>query len=176
VRVAVNLSARQLSREDLVGSVEDALRESGLDPGYLELEITESLLVEDTEVGLRSVDRLKQAVGGVRISIDDFGTGYSSLYRLKALPIERLKIDRTFVAGVASDPGDAAISAVVIALAHELGLQATAEGVETAEQVAFLRDRGCDEAQGYYFSRPVPAEDFGRLLEAERPLARGSGW
>jgi EAL domain-containing protein (putative c-di-GMP-specific phosphodiesterase class I) len=171
VRIAVNLSARQLGREGLVGSVEDALEESGLDPSCLELEITESMLVENGEAGLGAVELLKKAVGRLRISIDDFGTGYSSLYRLKALPVERLKIDQSFIRGVATDPGDAAITAAVIALSHDLRLQVTAEGVETAEQLAFLRERGCDEAQGFYFSRPLPPDEFARLLESDSPLA-----
>jgi diguanylate cyclase (GGDEF)-like protein len=175
VRIAVNLSARQLARGSLVGSVEDALEASGLDPSYLELEITESLLVEDGEAGLGSVELLKKTIGRLRISIDDFGTGYSSLYRLKTLPVERLKIDQSFVRGVATDPGDAAITAAVISLSHDLRLQVTAEGVETAEQLAFLRELGCDEAQGFYFSRPVPANEFVRLLEADSPLVDGDG-
>ena len=175
LRIAVNLSARQLGRESLVYYVERALEESGLDPACLELEITESLLVEDAEAGLRSVEQLKKAVDGLRISIDDFGTGYSSLYRLKALPIERLKIDRSFIGGVTKDPEDSAITAAVISLAHSLRLQVTAEGVETAEQLAFLRERGCDEAQGYYFSRPLPADEFVRLLDGQRHLL-GASW
>jgi diguanylate cyclase (GGDEF)-like protein len=175
VRVAVNLSARQLGRGSLVHAVERALEVSGLDPECLELEITESLLVEDSEVGLRSVELLKRAVDGLRISIDDFGTGYSSLYRLKTLPIERLKIDRTFIGGVMTDPEDSAITATVISLSHELHLQVTAEGVETAEQLAFLRERGCDEAQGFYFSRPLPAHEFVRLLDGSRQLLGAHG-
>jgi diguanylate cyclase (GGDEF)-like protein len=175
IRVAVNLSARQLGRGRLVYAVERALQESGLDPECLELEITETLLVEDSEAGLRSMELLKEAVGRLRISIDDFGTGYSSLYRLKTLPIDRLKIDRTFIGGVMTDPEDSAITATVISLAHELHLQVTAEGVETAEQLAFLRERGCDEAQGFYFSRPLPAHEFARLLGGARQMLGASG-
>jgi diguanylate cyclase (GGDEF)-like protein len=166
MRIAVNLSARQLGRESLVYAVERALDASGLDPEFLELEITESLLVEDEEAGIRSVELLKRALPGLRISIDDFGTGYSSLYRLKTLPIERLKIDRSFINGVPRDQGDSAITSAVISLAHVIRLQVTAEGVETAEQLAFLRERNCDEAQGYYFSRPLPAHEFARLMDA----------
>jgi diguanylate cyclase len=175
IRIAVNLSARQLGRVSLVYAVGHALEESGLDPGCLELEITESLLVENSEAGLRSVELLKKGVRGLSISIDDFGTGYSSLSRLKALPIERLKIDRSFIDGVTTDPGDAAITETVILLAHRLHLQVTAEGVETAEQLAFLRERGCDEAQGFYFSRPLPAHEFVRLLDGTRNLLGASG-
>jgi diguanylate cyclase len=175
IRIAVNLSARQLPRGDLVDAVERALEESGLDPGCLELEITESLLVEDSEAGLRAVDLLKKGVAGLSISIDDFGTGYSSLSRLKALPIERLKIDRSFIDGVTTDSGDSAITAAVISLGHSLRLQVTAEGVETAEQLAFLREQDCDEAQGFYFSRPLPACEFARLLDGTHQLLGASG-
>ena len=175
VTVAVNLSARQLDRGSLIYAVARAVEESGLDPGYLELEITESLLVRHSEAGLRSVELIKKAVNGLKISIDDFGTGYSSLYRLKTLPIDRLKIDRSFIRGVTTDPEDTAITATVISLAHELHLQVTAEGVETAEQLAFLRERGCDEAQGFYFSRPLPAHEFVRLLDGTRNLLGASG-
>src|SRR5215207_1157642 len=165
LRMAVNLSARQFSQENLVNNVSGALMEAGLDPPWLELEITESLLMEDVEASLRALDQLKTVGGGVRISIDDFGTGYSSLYRLKALPIERLKIDRSFIGDLPTDPDDAAITAAIVRLSHSLRLEVVAEGVETREQLAFLRDRGCDEAQGYYFSKPVPAEAFARLLK-----------
>jgi EAL domain-containing protein (putative c-di-GMP-specific phosphodiesterase class I) len=133
--------------------------------------VTESLLVEDGVAGLRALDRLRKAVGRVRVAIDDFGTGYSSLHRLKALPVETLKIDKTFIAGIPASGDDAAITGALISLAHDLGIRVTAEGVEAADQVSFLRDRGCDEAQGYYFSRPVPADEFARLLEADGPLA-----
>jgi diguanylate cyclase (GGDEF)-like protein len=171
VRVAVNVSARQFVQEKLADAVMGALRDSGLDPSCLELEVTESLLVEDGAAGLRVLDRLREAVGRVRVAIDDFGTGYSSLHRLKALPVETLKIDKTFIAGIPASGDDAAITGALISLAHDLGIRVTAEGVEAADQVSFLRDRGCDEAQGYYFSRPVPADEFARLLEADGPLA-----
>ncbi len=175
VRVAVNLSARQLGRGSLVYAVGRALEESSLDPGHLELEITESLLVENSEAGIRSVELLKRSVDGLSISIDDFGTGYSSLYRLKTLPIERLKIDRSFIGGVTTDPEDSAITAAIVSLAHELHLQVTAEGVETAEQLAFLRERNCDEAQGFYLSRPLPADEFTGLLDGTHHLLGASG-
>jgi EAL domain-containing protein (putative c-di-GMP-specific phosphodiesterase class I) len=148
--------------------------EAGLDPPWLELEITESLLMEDVEASLRALDQLKTVGGGVRISIDDFGTGYSSLYRLKALPIERLKIDRSFIRDVPTDPDDAAITAAIVRLAHSLHLEVVAEGVETREQLAFLRDRGCDEAQGYYFCKPVSSEAFAQLLERGGSLSVAS--
>ena len=170
LRVAVNLSARQFGREDLVGTVARALEETGLDPRCLELEITESLLVQDIEASSRTLDELKRVAGGVRISIDDFGTGYSSLSYLKSFPIDLLKIDRSFVRNLATDPDDAAITAAIIGLAHNLRLKVIAEGVETEEQLAFLKNKGCDEAQGYYFGRPLPAEDITRLLGEGRPL------
>ena len=174
LRMAVNLSARQFTQEELVSDVSGALIEAGLDPPWLELEITESLLMEDVEASLRALDQLKTVGGGVRISIDDFGTGYSSLYRLKALPIERLKIDRSFIRDVPTDPDDAAITAAIVRLAHSLHLEVVAEGVETREQLAFLRDRGCDEAQGYYFCKPVSSEAFAQLLEKGGALSVAS--
>ncbi len=109
-------------------------------------------------------------MGGVRVSIDDFGNGHSSLSYLKSLPIDLLKIDSSFIRNLATDPDDAAITAAIIGLAHNLRLRVIAEGVETEEQLAFLQNEGCDEAQGYYFCRPLPAEDITRLLEGGRPL------
>jgi diguanylate cyclase (GGDEF)-like protein len=180
VRVAVNVSGRQFGQGHLADTVAGALRDSGLAPNSLELEITESLLVEDGAASLRALYELREAVERVRIAIDDFGTGYSSFHRLKSLPVETLKIDQTFIAGIPGAREDMAISAALISLAHDLGITVTAEGVETAEQVAFLQEHGCDEAQGYYFGRPVPAEDFARLLEADGSLldvslGRGAG-
>jgi EAL domain-containing protein (putative c-di-GMP-specific phosphodiesterase class I) len=166
LRVAVNLSARQFDRGDLVSTVADVLEETGLDPSCLELEITESLLMENFETSSWTLDELKSVVGGLRVSIDDFGTGYSSLSYLKSLPIDLLKIDQSFVRDIPGDPDDAAITAAIIGLAHNLRLGVIAEGVETEEQVAFLRERGCDEAQGYYFSRPLPADEFVELLKS----------
>jgi EAL domain-containing protein (putative c-di-GMP-specific phosphodiesterase class I) len=174
LRMAVNLSARQFSQEDLVSDVSGALMEAGLDPPWLELELTESLLMEDLDASLRALHQLKSAGGGVRISIDDFGTGYSSLYRLKTLPIQRLKIDRSFIRDVPTDPDDAAITAAIVRLAHSLRLEVVAEGVETEQQLAFLRHRECDEAQGYHFSEPLPAGRFAEFLlkrEASLPGA-----
>jgi diguanylate cyclase (GGDEF)-like protein/PAS domain S-box-containing protein len=164
LRMAVNLSARQFGREDLVGTVARVLEETGLDPRCLELEITESLLMEDIEASSRALDELKRAVNGVRISIDDFGTGHSSLSYLKSFPIDLLKIDRSFVRDLATDPDDAAITTAIIGLAHNLRLEVIAEGVETEEQLSFLRNKRCDEAQGYYFGQPLPAGDLARLL------------
>jgi predicted signal transduction protein with EAL and GGDEF domain len=170
LRVAVNLSARQFGREDLVGTVASALKECGLDPRCLEVEITESLLMEDIEASSRMLEQLKRVLGGVRVSIDDFGTGHSSLSYLKSFPIDLLKIDSSFIRNLATDPDDAAITTAMIGLAHNLRLKVIAEGVETEEQLAFLQNKGCDEAQGYYFGRPLPADGITRLLEEGRPL------
>ena len=165
IRVAVNLSARQFVRDDLAQSVAATLAEIGLSPADLELELTESLVMSDVERGIGMLGALKQL--GVRIAVDDFGTGYSSLAYLRRLPIDVLKIDRSFVSDVGSSDGDA-IVASIIALAHTLKLKVVAEGVETIEQLDYLRLNQCDEMQGYYFSKPVPAEAFAELLRADR--------
>jgi diguanylate cyclase (GGDEF)-like protein/PAS domain S-box-containing protein len=171
LQVAVNCSARQFQDERFVGVVEGILRETDLPAASLELEITESIVMrrtEDVNARLLALERM-----GVRISIDDFGTGYSSLSYLKRLSIHQLKIDRSFVRDIGSDPDDAAIVNAIIAIAHTLGLSVVAEGVETAGQLAYLRSAGCDLGQGYLFSEPLPAEAFERLLAGWRPGAFG---
>ncbi|WP_054774186.1 EAL domain-containing protein, partial [Methylogaea oryzae] len=155
VPVAVNLSALQFRQRRLKDQVLDALRQSDLDARYLELELTESMLMEDTAGAVVMLAELRKI--GVRLSIDDFGTGYSSLSYLKRLPIDALKIDQSFVRDIADDSDDAAIVSAVISMAHDLHLRVVAEGVETLEQLRFLRAHQCDEAQGYLFSRPVCA-------------------
>jgi diguanylate cyclase (GGDEF)-like protein/PAS domain S-box-containing protein len=160
--MAVNISGRQFREPDFVDIVERALQESGLEPGHLELEITESVAMENVETAIMTWIDLK--VLGVSLSVDDFGTGYSSLNYLKQFPIHSLKIDRTFVRDIASDPNDAAIASSVIALAQNMGLKVVGEGIEAEEQLTFLRDRGCDMGQGYLFSPPVPATEFAALL------------
>jgi diguanylate cyclase (GGDEF)-like protein/PAS domain S-box-containing protein len=160
--IAVNLSARQFHQPDLPGVVAAALDASGLCPDRLELEITESSLV-NIEKHLETMDRLKQI--GVRLSIDDFGTGYSSLSYLKRFPIDRLKIDASFVRDVATDPDDAAIVTTIIGLGHNLNLKIIAEGVETTEQLHILRGQGCDEIQGYLVARPMPAQEVAAWLQ-----------
>ncbi len=168
LRVAVNLSARHLRNRDLSRFVEASISRSGIPPSCLEVEITESCVMEDVEQAVRILNELAEI--GVQIAIDDFGTGYSSLGYIKRFPIERIKIDRMFISDVTTNRDDAAIVKAVIALARGLELQTVAEGVETAEQLAFLREQGCDEAQGYYFSRPLPAAEIGpyRRRLAER--------
>jgi len=162
LRVAVNLSARQFSHENLLQDVEKVLNETGLDPAALELEITESMVMRSPERTTILLNKLKTT--GISISIDDFGTGYSSLSYLKRFPIDSVKIDRSFIKELPQDGEDAAITQAIIAMAHGLGLKVIAEGVETGEQVGFLRAHGCDEVQGYYFSKPVPAQEFARWV------------
>lgn len=167
VRIAVNLSARQFLQHDLVEMVQSVLRDTSLAPGSLELEITETTAMQNAEATVEVLRALRAI--GVGIAIDDFGMGYSSLNYLKRFPITSVKIDRAFVNDLAND-GDAAIVTAVIGMARSLRLRVVAEGVETAEQFAFLRSKECDEAQGYYFSRPVSAEDIGRMLTSRELL------
>ncbi len=154
--VSVNLSARQLAHPDLVATVAEAVAQAGIPPSSLVLEITETVLMDDPELASTILHALRSL--GVRLAIDDFGTGHSSLGYLKALPVDCLKIDRSFVAGLASDPDDRAIVAAVVHMGHALGLQVTAEGIETSEQLAQLERLGCDVGQGFYFARPQPGE------------------
>lgn len=169
LRVAVNVSARQFGAADLVPSIEAVLADTGLAPSCLELELTESLFMSDVTPAVELLHRMKAL--GVNLSIDDFGTGYSSFSYLSRFPIDVLKIDRSFVNDITHDANDAAIVASIIALAHNLRLSVIAEGVETAEQLDYLRHQGCDEMQGYYFSKPLPAAEFEALLRQRRSLA-----
>ncbi len=162
ISVAVNLSARQFMQPGLLESVRRALGDSGLEARYLELELTESMMMNNAEHFITTLHALKSM--GVQLSIDDFGTGYSSLSYLKRFPIDRLKIDQSFIRDIVTDTGDATITRAVIALGHSLNLKVIAEGVETAEQLAFLRANQCDEIQGYYFSRPLAAGALAGLL------------
>jgi diguanylate cyclase (GGDEF)-like protein/PAS domain S-box-containing protein len=156
--VSVNVSARQLRQDDFVQTVVAVLKETGLEARYLEIELTESMVMHDAERLVAMLDELKLI--GVQMSVDDFGTGYSSLSYLKRFPVDRLKIDRSFVQDLMSDTDDATIVRTIIALGHNLGLHVVAEGVETAEQRDFLRQNDCDEAQGYFFGPPVRNTDF----------------
>jgi EAL domain-containing protein (putative c-di-GMP-specific phosphodiesterase class I) len=153
--VSVNLSARQFKHQDLVGLVRAALDETGIDPAQLELEVTESLLMEDTKRTVQVLQALREE--GVTISLDDFGTGYSSLGYLKNFPIDCIKLDKSFVRDAVSDAQSGAITSAIIALGHSLGLTVVAEGVETVEQLEYLADRACDVVQGYLFGRPMEA-------------------
>ena len=162
ISVSVNLSPIQFRHAGLVQSVADALQQAELDPAWLELELTESFVMHDAERINVAMQALKAL--GVDIAVDDFGTGYSSLSYLKRFPVDRLKVDKSFVRDIDNDPDDAAIVRAIITLGHALGLKVVAEGVETHAHLAFLQQHGCDELQGYYFSRPVPAAEMEALL------------
>lgn len=161
--IAVNVSPRQFRQASLVSSVQAALQNSGLDPACLELEITESSLVDDTKGFIKTLHELKAL--GVKLAIDDFGTGYSSMAYLKDFPVDRLKIDQVFVSHLETEPSNIAILKAIIALGHSLGMRVIAEGVETAYQQAFLHGIGCDELQGYYFSKPIPMDKLEAFLQ-----------
>jgi len=170
LRIAVNLSARQFRQKNLIGMIEQVLGESRLHPSLLELELTEGMLMHNVEEATHILARLDEI--GVRLAIDDFGTGYSSLSYLKRFPIHTLKIDRSFVRDISTDPDDAAIVTAIVAMARSLNLRVTAEGVETDEQAAFLRSLTCDQAQGFHFGRPMPSAEFAVRLTgpAEKSL------
>ncbi len=168
LRVAVNLSARQFGENDLAQSVAAILQETGLEPRYLDIELTESLVMTDVEHAIGVLRALKAL--GLQLSIDDFGTGYSSLSYLKRFPLDVLKIDQSFVRDITVNADGAAIVKSIIALAHNLRLHVIAEGVETASQLAYLRENGCDQLQGYYFSRPLAADAFAALLQQDKGL------
>ena len=169
--VAVNLSAQQFQRPDLVETVAFMLRGTRLDPRLLKLEITESAVMGDTDAAVETLHRLKAL--GVGLAIDDFGTGYSSLGYLRRFPVDALKIDRSFVSGIGSDAGDAAIAEAVVGLAHTLGLEVVAEGIETSEQMARLQSMGCEQGQGYRFGRPQPPAAIETLLQQTGLTATG---
>ncbi len=165
MRVAVNLSARQFNDENLVESISAILEETRMDPACLELEITESMIMHNVGTTMRKLTALGSA--GIRIAIDDFGTGHSSLAYLKRFPIDTLKIDRSFVSDLTRNTEDQTITATIITMGKSLDLTVVAEGVETKEQLDFLRARGCDEFQGYYAHKPMPADEFAQLLQIE---------
>lgn len=166
VPVSVNISAIQLERSDLVDKVMHALQQTGLAPQYLELEITESALMSDVDQSIKTLEQLRAL--GVRTSIDDFGTGYSSLSYLKRFAVDTLKIDRSFIGNITTDRDNAGIVQAIISLAHTLGLTVIAEGVETADEYRYLSARGCDQIQGYYTGRPVPAPEIAEQLGRRR--------
>ncbi|NWD23770.1 EAL domain-containing response regulator [Pseudomonas yamanorum] len=170
VEVSVNVSGHQLIEGDLIADIGRFLVEHGVEPHWLEVELTEGSLMENTQHTITSLQRLRAM--GVKISIDDFGTGYSSLAYLRRFPIDTLKIDIAFIREVTSNPQDAAITRTIIELAHSLNLRVVAEGVETQAQLEFLRHAGCDQIQGYLFSRPLPMLELERLLLEKRGLVR----
>ncbi len=165
VPIAANLSARQFRKDDLVETVQRILQETALPPHLLELELTESMIMRDPQSAVSTMQHLN--ILGVSLSLDDFGTGYSSLNYLRRFPVDCLKIDRSFISDVANDSSAAAVTTSIIAIAHSLGLQAVAEGVETKEQLDFLRECGCDSYQGYFFSTPLPENGFTEMLRRE---------
>ena len=169
MRVAVNLSARQFNDEALVQSIAAILEETRLDASCLELEITESMIMHNVGTTMQKLTALGDI--GIRIAIDDFGTGHSSLAYLKRFPIDTLKIDRSFIADLTRNTEDKTIIAAIITMGKSLDLIVVAEGVETVEQLDFLRAHGCDEYQGYYAHKPMPAGEFVRFLQGERDKA-----
>jgi predicted signal transduction protein with EAL and GGDEF domain len=170
--IAINVSALQMRQKDFVGEVRRIVEQTGANPHRLKIELTESTLVSNVDDVIGKMQKLKAI--GVGFSLDDFGTGYSSLSYLKRLPLDQLKIDRSFVKDVLVDPNDAAIAQMIIALSKSLGLSVIAEGVETEAQYAFLAQHGQLNYQGYLFGRPLPAEDFGRLARAFSPRRRST--
>ncbi len=163
VSVAVNLSPRQFAEQTFLATVHDALLDSGLPPSLLELEITETLMMENEDLAIGLLWKLRNM--GIRISVDDFGTGYSSLAYLKQLPIDILKIDRSFIKDLPGNPDDVILTATIINMADCLGLEVVAEGVETSEQLQFMDEHGCLLIQGYLFSPPLPADQITELLD-----------
>ena len=166
MKLAVNLSAVQFSDESLPDLAKRCLIESGLDPKYLELEITESVVMEDVESTVNILDRLSGLK--ISLSIDDFGTGYSSLSYLRRFPINRIKIDKSFIDEIGQSRDADAVANAILTLGHSLGLEITAEGVETEKQVDLLKESGCNEIQGYFYSRPLSTEDFEAFVENYR--------
>jgi EAL domain-containing protein (putative c-di-GMP-specific phosphodiesterase class I) len=166
--ISVNISARQLQKKDLSGVIAGILQETGLAPRFLELEIVESMIMKDVDSSMAIMKDLKGL--GIKLAMDDFGTGYSSLSYLKRFPFDKLKIDLSFVRDIMIDPESAAIARAIIAMAHNLNLRAIAEGVETEEQLKYLRLHGCDEIQGFYVSQPVNAREFEELLRKDNWL------
>jgi EAL domain-containing protein (putative c-di-GMP-specific phosphodiesterase class I) len=170
--LAVNLSGRQFLHYNLIKSIEDALRSVAYQPRSLEFEITESVAMHSAEDSIGIMRQLKGL--GIGLSLDDFGTGYSSLAYLKRFPIDKIKIDRTFVRDIPDDSNDLAIVSAIIAMAHALGLKVQAEGVETEAQKEFLRDCGCEYAQGFLFGRALPYDEFEELLAEQHDAARSA--
>ncbi len=165
--ISINLSPHQLKRQDIVALVKETLKETQIESKFLELELTESALMDDIEKSIAIIEQLKQM--GIKLSIDDFGTGYSSMMYLKSLPVDTLKIDHNFVNN-GTNASDGAIVKAIISLAQALQLSTVAEGVETTQQLHFLEKMGCDQIQGFYFSKPLPAHEISQLLHQNKPL------
>jgi diguanylate cyclase (GGDEF)-like protein len=172
LRVSVNVSVRQFTQQNIVGVIRDILVETGLGPEFLELEITESVIMVNPDQAIKTLGELKGM--GISIAIDDFGTGYSSLMNLKRLPLDIIKIDRNFVSGIAVEKSDETLVSTIISMGHNLGLSVVAEGVETDEQLAFLAERTCQEVQGFYLSEPLPPASLNVLLEKENIIREES--
>jgi diguanylate cyclase (GGDEF)-like protein/PAS domain S-box-containing protein len=166
LRVSVNLSARELTHPDVVSTVLNCVRESGIDPRSLAIEVTESTAMADGDTGFRALRDL--SAEGIRVAIDDFGTGYSSMEQLRRMPVDIVKVDRSFVSGMASDSTDREIVAAVVGMARALNLSVVAEGIETREQAEALRELGCDIGQGFLFAKAVPAEELEDLAQSAR--------
>jgi EAL domain-containing protein (putative c-di-GMP-specific phosphodiesterase class I) len=157
-RIAVNVSARQFKQTSFIALVKEVILDTGIDPNQLELELTESILIDDLEHTLEVLSKLRAM--GVRMAIDDFGTGYSSLNYLKQFPVDTLKIDQSFIRNLPDNSDDAQITRTIIAMAHNLGLGVIAEGVETKEQLEFIQQTKCEEVQGFFFSKPLPEPEL----------------
>ena len=164
--MAVNLSASQFRQDNIVEMIRDALDQAGLEAHYLEVELTESAVMTDPEESIAILEKLSKM--GVLVSVDDFGTGYSSMSYLRRFPIDKLKIDRSFISEVISRPEDASIVSAIVSLAHSLRLKVVAEGVESSEQLEFLKTLGCDQYQGYHCSPALPAAKFEELVRSRR--------
>jgi EAL domain-containing protein (putative c-di-GMP-specific phosphodiesterase class I) len=162
--MAVNLSPRQFADEHLLDDIDEALVASGMSPMLLQLEVTESMVMRNVPRAVKVLDSIQSR--GIRLAIDDFGTGYSSMSLMKQFPIDTIKIDRSFVRDLPNDTEDQAIAQAIISMGKALGMTVVAEGVETAEQEAFLRDHACDEMQGYLFSKPLPSLQMADLLRS----------
>ena len=167
-RIAVNLSSIQFYQSNLMLVLDDVLSDAELEPGYLELELTEGVIMRNATKTIEALNEIKAR--GMSLSVDDFGTGYSSLSYLKRFPIDALKIDRSFISELDSDAESAAITSAVIAMAHSLNLKVIAEGVENEAQLDLLRAKNCDEIQGFYFSKPVPAAEISEMFRVSRRL------
>jgi len=161
--IAINLSGQQFKQRNIGDLVKNVLNETNLDPKYIELELTESIIMDNTELYIKAMHVLKEI--GIGLVIDDFGTGYSSLSYLKRFPVDKIKIDKNFVAGLPKNNDDAAIVRAILAMAHQLNLKVVAEGIESKKHLIFLQDHACGIGQGFVFSKAIPPEDFAKLLK-----------